>query len=284
MRIAMTIVLIVILAAPSVMAQDKWTPGVYMNQAIQNITTMSQYAASLTGYGYNWGVCVMGSFLDVSEQVGWTVQLEGGVEYMFLGGGDEDAQDIDISIYSSSNKLMEQDVETDATPIVAFTPPVTDNYSIYLKLYSADVASFCSMAILRKGGYDIPLNRLSEASERLLTFGSAVNSNTGGVYFHNYDNQWCLYGVVLNSGEDVTITNIDLGSENHWFMGRSDSVCDDADLYLLDSSGNELVQDTATDDMPLLNYQTKAGERYGLKIRNYSSSGPSMIMTGILTQ
>ncbi len=266
----------------SIAPAKDWSAGYWMNQTLQSIVNTSQYATEVTGYGYNDGICVLGAFIQVGSSVSWVTNLEAGQSYMFIGAGNEAATDVDIKVTDSSGKILGADVKTDATPILSFSPSTTGLYTITLTLYSATTNCFCAMALLKQNGFNIPVTNLSQASERLLQFGATVD-DTYGVRFHDYDNQWCLFGTVLDASQYITITNITMGDENHFLLARSDNNSQDIDLHLLDSDNNVLASDTALDDQPLIQYQTKSSQRYNLKIENYTSNGLSLIMAAILT-
>jgi hypothetical protein len=66
------------------------------------------------------------------------VQLTAGTSYRFLAAGDADAKDVDLEVLDANNKVVAQDVKTDPTAIVDFTPKTTGQYLVRIRLYESD--------------------------------------------------------------------------------------------------------------------------------------------------
>ncbi len=273
--IAITLVLLVFTGVG--FGQD-WNPGKYMKQAmdriLQNAAIMS---AASDNMGYMPGVSIMGTFLDEGEEVGWSASFDAGTDYILLGAGDEDATDVDITIYDAKGNQVMADTETDAIPLVFFTPEKSGQYSIKLKLYEASVSSFCTMVLLQEGGKQIDFDNLNQVSNTAIAIGEETNKSFN-ISFNDESNQWALYGAALSDSEEVTVTNVHLAEGINAMIGSGDSNCNDADLALYDSAGNELTSDTETDNVPVLVHDHSGSGTYQLKIKNYDSSGPSLII------
>jgi hypothetical protein len=257
----------------------QWTPGRYMRQAMNNTLAKSQYMTSnSTTLGYKDGLCFLGAYLNKSSEVGWTITLNAGTEYAFVGGGDNDATDVDLRVTNSSGTTLWQDTQNDITPIVRFTPSYTAKYTVYMKLYSStSKGSFCAMSILRNGGFNIPTNRLDESIDNIMEMGSNIN-NRKSTYF--ISDQWSLFGGLFGSGESQNITNLDLGNTNCVILGSGDRNVADADLHLTASGVDE--RDSKTDALPVVIHTTSSYKKYELEIKNYSSSGKSVVISAIL--
>jgi hypothetical protein len=257
----------------------QWTPGRYMRQAMNNTLAKSQYMTSnSTTLGYKDGLCFLGAYLSKSGEVGWTLTLNAGTEYAFVGGGDNDATDVDLRITNSYSTTLSQDNQTDITPLVRFTPSYTGRYTIYMKLYSStSKGSFCAMAIMRNGGFNIPTNRLDESIDNIIQMGNNLNDRKSTNFISN---QWSLFGGLFSSGESQNITNLDLGNTNCVILGSGDRNVSDADLHLTAYGVDE--KDSKTDARPVVFHTSSSYKKHELEIKNYSSSGKSVVISAIL--
>ncbi|MCB0707019.1 MAG: hypothetical protein KDC34_17005 [Saprospiraceae bacterium] len=264
-------------------AQD-WRPGFYMKQALDITLAKASIFEMASDYGYTDGICFMGVYLDEGEDVGWGARLEGGREYVFIGGGDDDVTDIDIKILDDYGNVLEEDVLDDNNPVVKFMPKKSGTYNVRLKLYSCDAAgSFCAMTIMQEHANSVPVSSLDNAVETVIGYGEYVNEQYP-VKFHDIENQWCLFGAIIASGDYETITNLDLGFEDHILIAAGDDNLNDADLFLMDDNDNILEKDVEKDAIPAIRYTTKGTTSYKLKIKNEDSNGKSLLITCVLTE
>ena len=274
---------LLVFSAFQMQAQD-WRPGYYMKQALDITLAKASIFEMASNYGYADGICFMGAYLETGDDIGWGARLEAGTEYVFIGGGDEDATDIDIKVLDDDGNVIVEDVLTDNNPVVKFTPKRSDVYNVRLKLYSCDASgSFCAMTIMEEYANSIPIDDLDEAVQSVISYGSYVNEQFP-VKFHDLDNQWALFGAVIPSGDYETITNMDLGYEDHIFISAGDDGLNDADLFLMDETDTVLEKDVEPDAIPAVRFSTKGTTRYKLKIKNEDSDGKAVIITCILTE
>jgi hypothetical protein len=76
-----------------------------------------------------------------------------GKSYFIAGGGDENAEDLDICVYDAKGGKVECDTATDDVPLVTFTASQNGTYRATLKAYAIDGStSFAGMVLLRKKG------------------------------------------------------------------------------------------------------------------------------------
>lgn len=275
--------LLMIVGTHSVRAED-WGPGHFMRQALETVIDTATDIWRDTGEDLdNRGVSLLGAFLEDGEEVSWITTLYSGEEYVFVGGGDEDVNDLDISVYDDDGDLVNEDVLEDNYPIVRVAVRRTARYKITLDLYDADRGSFCAMAILRDGAPTIPLDRIEEAMDRYLEMAERVNDlSDEGADFHDEDNQWALFGAILDEDESTSISGLSLESRNHLILAAGDDRADDVDLFLYDDDDDLLVEDTETDSTPVISHRTRSSQSYKLKIENYESNGRSLIFATIL--
>jgi hypothetical protein len=264
-------------------AAEQWGPGKHMTQAVGRVMGSVRLASNISDYGYDNGICIMAAFLRPGATVAFNRPLERGERYMILGGGDDDVEDLDIEVLDSSGDVVAKDDKVDAAPVVEFTAPRSGQYTIRQRLYKASVGCFCVVAVLRKGGFDVPIRNLVSASSRLIAFCNAVDRNTSGsVAFHDADNQWAIYGSILRQGEDTTITNITLGGGQRCLLAAGDENSSDIDLFVLDSDGDVIGQDTDADATPIVKHKARAGASYGLRVKNVKAGGATLVLAAIL--
>jgi hypothetical protein len=264
-------------------AHGQSNDGTYMVEAIAKTFTKGKILQEISSYGFDDNVCLLGAFIKKSNVVTWSTYLEYGKKYALIGGGDKDAKDLDITVRNSSGEIVVQDGKIDANPVVLWTASSTGKYTFELKLYNCNTnGSFCALAIMEQYANKIPSSNLTQS----LSKSFAMWEGAEGVYnikFHDKANQWCLFGMVLESGKSQTITNLDLDTLSHLFISTGDSNVDDIDLCLLNSNSSAIKCDEADDANPVVRYQTSNSFYYGLKTKNISSSGLSFIITSILT-
>lgn len=263
---------------------QSWVPGEYMKQAVDNVHNKVENATNLGNYGYSKGFCFLGAYIQDGHSVKWSTSLPTGKKLIFIGGGDNDAVDVDIKIYDSEGTMVAEDVEGDNTPVLVFSTESSENYIIELSLPSTSAGgSFCCLSFLEENAPSLPLQNMEDAVENVIDYGQKANDRIK-VKFHDVDNQWCLYGVNLPSGKANTVTNMDLGSYGHMFLAAGDNRIQDADLHLFDANDNVLTSDEEEDAVPLLRYTTSGNERYQLKLGNVKSSGNAMLICIVLTE
>lgn len=263
---------------------EEWTPGTYMQQAVDNVHAKAELATSFGDYGYSGGFCFLGAYILKGKSVKWRTTLPTGKQLLFIGGGDNDATDVDIKIYNDKDVLVAEDSDTDNSPVLKFKTSSTQTYTIELRLYNTSTTgSFCCISFLEENAPGVPMANMEQAMANIIDFGSKVNDKFS-VRFHDMDNQWCLYGVNQASGTSNTCQNMSMGTENHIYLAAGDSHLEDADLFLLNSEGESVAKDVEEDAVPGFKYTTSKEERYQLKIKNVKSSGNALTICIVLTE
>ncbi|MCS7022029.1 MAG: hypothetical protein NZU63_09400 [Gemmataceae bacterium] len=210
----------------------EWGPGERMSQAVGRIMAAVRILSDISTYGYDDGISFLAFFLKYRATVSFERTFNQGSKYVILGSGDENVEDLDIEILDSNGRTVALDTKDDAMPIVEFSPRQTGAYTIRLNLFKASRSSFCAAAILRKGGFDVPIRNLVVATTRLIALCNVIDRYTSDqVTFFDGNNQWALYGAVLRRGEDTTITNIHLGNGKRIFLAAADENARDIDLF-----------------------------------------------------
>jgi hypothetical protein len=69
----------------------------------------------------------------------YTLDLRKGYTYKIVAVCDADCSDMDLKIYDENGNLIDEDTESDDTPIVNVTPKWTGEYELYVKMYDCSI-------------------------------------------------------------------------------------------------------------------------------------------------
>jgi hypothetical protein len=276
-----------LLAAPSLaLAQsapdaDVWRPGKFMAQAVARAVARAKNLTGASAYGFHDASHTLyGAFIHPGRSQSITIALDETKEYIFLAAGDDDVRDLDLFVTSPSGKVLNEDVEKDAAPLVTFSPPVTGRYSVKVQLPAGQEASFCALVVLVKGGYTVPVEQLQQAITRIITYGESVNAKIAPAIFAEHGN-WSLAGSILEPREQIRLGGIELPAGRYAFLAAGDAASGDLDLALHD--GDEKVGEDADDDaVPRLVGNLRGGKDYAVIVKNLASKGPSLTLSLIL--
>ncbi len=260
---------------------DAWTPGYYMQQATNNVFEKASLMTALGGYAWNEELMLAAAIVEVGSTIALDFELQAGVSYSFLGGGDEDAMDIDLYVLDQSGKLVAADVEDDNSPIADFVAPYSGRYSLRLQLISGEaMTSFLAVGFMKKGGYLLAEEEQQALSEKFFTSGQLIHNLGSGIKWNDTNNQWCLYGLVLQQQKSTSLSDLFLGNSNHYIFGTANQ---DVDL-LVKNNENDLVEEDRDDDSnPILNFSASESGAYQLEAINKSKS-TSVLFLGIVAE
>ncbi len=286
--LALCVVLTLLLASPETTRGQGKDSGGWLTQAFNRVTNNAGIAQKLVGYGYADGLSVLGGWIDAGKQLEFDLRsLTVGTSYMIIASGDKDAEDIDLEIRDPNGQLVVADNRVAPDAVVEFVPRMKGHYRLRLILFKArkDLPCVCVAAILKKGGWDVPLTNLDHAVSQLITGLAAADEEVQKrigkrLDLHKAKNQWALYGGVARQGGDITVTNINLGKGIRAFLASGDKNAKDVDLFLLDQNGKTIKSDTSTAPIASFVHEPGAGP-HGLRVLNYESTGPAVIMMGI---
>ncbi|MFM7058658.1 MAG: hypothetical protein ACKO2P_17225 [Planctomycetota bacterium] len=265
----------------AVVTADDWSPGEGMAATMAINLALGKSIEEKSTYGF-CDTCYLAAYIQPGNYSFITTDLEGGRTYLF-GGAVSKENDLDILILDSSGNEVARDTKTDNVPIVEFTPPYSARYSIRLKLFSASGGRFCSMVLMQKGGWALPVENLSRAGQVML--GRCRNvARQAPTCFLEEAGEWAVIGRVLKKGDVAVYSDLRLGSGRRVVVAGGDSKTRDIDLGLFEdvSNGPALDTDTLQDDAPVLDARTSADKRYRLMLENADSNGATVVMTALL--
>lgn len=262
-------------------AEVDWEHGIYMAQALDRI--IDGVGASELGqiYGYADGIAILGAYLAREEVTHLTRRFEAGKRYYIVGAGDEDATDIDLHLTTVDGTELASDVLSDATPVIEFNPDAGGDYTIALSLPEcAENYSMCAAVVLQDGGWDVPLDRLTQAMAGFLAYGERLNHATGANFAQATGT--VLYGLVMEATDLHTITLSDLAPGAYTFLASGDRHAEDLDLVLADADGLLLEQDIEDDAEPRVAWAQEAAGTLQLTVETVAAQGPAVVTVGVL--
>ena len=252
-----------------------------MTQALAKVLAGAVAAEQKTNLGFTSGVTFMGAYLRPASGINWQTQLEAGKRYAFIGGGDDDASDVDLLVADGNGTVLARDQLADANPVVVFTPTSSGTHIIRLVLARAGRSSFCALAVLKEGGFSVPVNNLTTALKKIMEAGRVV-SRRANVRFHEEANQWALFGAVLRPGETSAVGGLTLDARQHVFVAAGDANARIFNMNLTDPRGVVVAKDDKSDAVAAMAAQTDGSAGYRLAFSNISSSGASLVTVVIL--
>jgi hypothetical protein len=143
---------------------------------------------------------------------------------------------------------------------------------------------FGTIGILKVGGFEVPIRNQATALANLVTEANKVDRQVKEqVYFSSGNNQWAVFGSIIPSGSDLTVNNLTPGEGRRVWVTGGDTTVEDVDLYLSDANGKLLAKDEDDDARPLIDFRTKPGQLYSIRIKNVRSRGASLVLVATLT-
>jgi hypothetical protein len=257
----------------------------FLAQAIGRVAGKVRVVSNKSNFGYNEGTSLLGAYMAAGASTSFRQELVAGNTYEIWGGGDDDATDLDLAVYDPDGQRIVVDEDPDATPGVRFRATRRGYYTIRLALAGSRAkGSFCAMAILRDGGWDVPADNLILATARCVKGCQAIANQGLKLRFHDEPNQWSFFGGVVPQGQATTIKTMTLGEGGRIFIAAGDSHARDLDLFLLDDDGDPIAGDNKDDAVPVFFFPTRAGRSYRMRLMNERSDGPPLVVSIILDE
>jgi len=253
-----------------------------VDQALTRAVTKAKKVTGKLGYGFYEEGCIFGVMLRPGSNATESFSLKAGQSYVFIGSGDNTARNVDIILRDSRGKIVSKDIEADAAPFVLFQPKATGRYTMSLQLKSGWRGSaFVAATVLRKGGYDIPVDRIRQAAYNFGMASARSFVNVRGGRFNQDPNTWGLYGAVIRQGSTISSDPKRYKATNRGIIAVGDSSVRDIDLGLLDGRRKVIVSNTNGGSAPSIVHKTSQGS-YSVAIKNNGSSGPALVMAILL--
>ena len=266
--------------------EDEWLPGTYMKQATDAAFEKASLMTALSEFSFGDKLFLAGALLEMGETIALDVELSKGKAYTFIGGGDEDVLDLDLYIVDANGEVAASDTEDDGTPIPDFVPEESGIYSVRMQLVAGEQStSFVSLAILTEGGITLEDESFNGNSSAFYGRGEQMNLlSVGGIRWHDVDNQWCLFGLLLEQGESWNLSNMRMGALQHqYYVTANKEQVTDIEVQVMTARG-KLIHEQQGMDLNFT-FNTEDNIPYELSIKNRSSKkGRQFILVGVVTE
>lgn len=261
--------------------KELWEPGVRLASSVIGVM---QFGLSMQekGFGFNDRLCILGASVQKGKTVSFAKRLEAGKTYLFIAGGDKNAENVNVGVYQN-NKAEITDDEAKPVAGVIFECKKTATYSIRVELADAKATSFCALQMMVKdGGTKLTADEISTAISLSVQGWTALNEQMKGkAAFNEGSNQWTFYGGVLAEGRALEITNVKPGGGLCVIVATGSEQVQDISLSLKTPDGKTGAEDKV-DPIALLVIETQPKDNLRLNIKNAKAKGPALIFTTIL--
>ena len=130
------------------------TEAVAQNQYQQQIANqMARWTPTFNQRGYNAiGQLMTGSINDDAD-ASMVVNLISGTQYVIAGVCDNDCSDVDLQIFSGDGSKIGEDLDTDDTPVVAFTAQYSGQYRVRVMMATCNTSPcYYGVQVFASGG------------------------------------------------------------------------------------------------------------------------------------
>lgn len=268
--------------ASSPAADSTWAPGKFMIQAVGRVADAAKNIEAKSNIGFDVDhACLLGAYLAKGKSIDIVQSFKAGRQYVLIGGGSDNAIDVDLGVLDSNNKLLIADTDDDPTPMVKFKPLKDGNYTIRLALEkSKSSGNFVALAIMHEGGYTIPTKSFVASIGRAIMNANAVSKKVSAkgmdLVFHEQGN-WALYGTVLKPQEVSTFGGLSLVTDPTIALAGADEDGTNIDLFIKDQRASKVVaKDDDPDATPAVLVTPEAGKMYSLSVANAAKAGTTM--------
>lgn len=272
-------------AGPSAAQDNTWVPGRRFEESSNRVLASIERGNKNNAYGYVNGICFLSGYFKKGQELKFFREFEAGVKYAVVGGGDNGTRNLDLFILDEDGREVVKDVLEDNVPIVEFTPDRKSRYTIRMVMQDgAPGGGMGTLGILQRGGYDVPGKNQVLAFNGLIDEANKVDRSVKEVVdFSKGPGQWGVFGSIIPSGADLTISGLTPGGGSRFWVCGADQTTKDVDLFLYDQTGRLLKKDDRVDPpFPRLDFRTNPDESYAVKVKNVQSARPSLILVGTL--
>jgi hypothetical protein len=214
----------------------------------------------------------------------YPVTMIAGVPYKIAGVCDNDCPDLDIKLLDSNGRELASDSLTDSLPIVSYRPGQSGEYRVRVVMYDCNVAP-CSAGLTVMATGPASTNSGSSGTssfdQQVISQLDTMEANASGM-------SRLFRSPIFRLNEGATQDYpIDMRAGQRYMIGGvCDNDCPDLDIKLIDPSGNEVAEDTATDSVPIVNHSPSKSGTYKVRVVMYDcntapcSAGLTIMGTG----
>jgi len=152
----------------NIFSQQVWEPGIKIKQALDTLTQGYKHAAEedKTGTIEQFGITELyGTILRSGDKAAFESKFNAFTSYVFVAGGDENCEIINITVKDSKGNIIEKDKKSNRYSFVLFNPKSTGKYTVELSSPSVYKEGFAVVSVLEK-------NISADDQEMMKTFES----------------------------------------------------------------------------------------------------------------
>lgn len=235
---------------------------------------------------YDSGHCMYAVYLKPGDAKSFDVRLVSGRQYVFLAGGDGNARDVDLRVFSARGQLLKQDSEIDNTPLVELVPRFSGTYTISMKLHAAHQAergSFCTLVLLDDAGWKVPGDNIAQATRNYVRSVAlaevAARRNDARLRLRRESGSWCFTGCVMERRDISTLNGIRFPAGPQLVIAVGDSFASNIDLSV--EGDGRAITDVEPHAIATTLVPAEAQTVYSIRVGLPAASGPSLVMTGV---
>jgi hypothetical protein len=240
------------------------------------------------GYDYDGSCCFFGCLLETDKAMEINYYLEEGVEYKIWAFGDDDMEDLDLTILDAEGEEVDSDKSVSADAEVLINPSDSDFYVIQAENYESSTSSFVLFGIMRYVGENPEDEPGQSCVDALELTRNSIDELENGIFDVN---QVFLIGGIMESGETSGYSSYTVPDSErvHVLTQGSDNASDidvkltrQEDFSTCDPDYNvddaELMSsDNSTSNTARIEVDLSTDSYYALKYRNYSSLGRAFV-------
>lgn len=260
------------------------SPSAYISECVASAVTQAQAAGDYSGYGLlSDSFCLLGGWITKGHMLQYTVTLQEGHSYLFVGAGDRDVKDLDLSVSDGTNTV--EDTETDNTPFVHVQAESTVEVTITLTNFDGSgEPDFCSMIILEDEGGQANLSSLNQAATGLCQMIDKLGEEWETDKASD-GSSWCLMGGLMGTGGALGLSR-SFAPGTYVLVGWGDSRAGDVDASVADGDGEVVAADTENDTTPVVPFEVsgKAALSGTLNLAMPKAKGNAFAVCAVLKQ
>lgn len=184
--------------------------------------------------------------LQEGRQMSFPVELNSGVDYIFVGFCDDDCGDLDMAVLDAGGEELEADYLPDAQPVLILTPERAGQFQIRVDMVVCSVEP-CLFAV---GVLEGELGEEGEIPGESME--ERLNLFRRDFTMEGFAETPATEDGTLDEGQEIRFPiSLSEGLEFK-LVGVCDNDCENLDLLLFDPYGEEVTSDLLDDPIPLL--------------------------------
>ncbi|MBX3470314.1 MAG: hypothetical protein KF878_25890 [Planctomycetes bacterium] len=252
----------------------------YLSECVAAAVRRAEAEGSYRGYGLvKESFCLLGGWITQGHMLQYSMTLKAGRRYLFVGAGDRDVKDLDLTVTDGPNVVS--DTDDGNTPLVHVEAEATVDVTITLTNASGSgQPDFCGLIILEDQGGQANLAALGQAAAGLC---QAINARGSDWETDKASDgsSWCLMGGLMAAGEALSLSR-SFRAGGYLLVGWGDARAGDVDALVLDEAGEVLAADTATDNRPEARFEPREPLRATLVLKMHQAKGDAFAVCAVL--